>query len=430
MSPLGFIVLAACSIAILTVPRKFAPVVLIVGCCYMTVSQALIIAGTNFPVFRLLIMAGIARVILRSERLPSGLQRIDKLFIFMCVWIFFASFFHEHSPGSGPKYALGGILNTAGTYFLFRIFLVNHEDVLFFIKATLLLLVPVAAGMVLEQVVRKNVFSALGGVPDYPVVRDGRVRAQGPFRHPILAGTIGATCLPFAVALWQKHRMTAVIGGGACLGMIVASASSGPIMSAFFAVCALGMWRYRQHCRRIAIWAAISYLPLSLIMERPPYYIMAYIDLTGSSTAWHRAFLIESTIDHFSEWWLFGTDYTRHWMPRQGAISPNHTDITNQYIATGVNGGFLAMLLLIAVILYSFHRVGVLVANTDHSKEARFTYWCIGASLFSNAATSMSVAFFGQAQVFFWLPIAIIGSIPLIAANAFVVEDPETQRET
>jgi len=30
------------------------------------------------------------------------------------------------------------------------------------------------------------------------------------------------------------------------------------------------------------------------------------IDLTGSSTGWHRAELIDSALRHFNEWWLVG----------------------------------------------------------------------------------------------------------------------------
>ena len=49
-------------------------------------------------------------------------------------------------------------------------------------------------------------------------------------------------------------------------------------------------------------------------MEDPIYFLMARIDISGGSQGYFRAQLIRSLIDHLSEWWLAGKDYTRHWM--------------------------------------------------------------------------------------------------------------------
>jgi hypothetical protein len=98
-------------------------------------------------------------------------------------------------------------------------------------------------------------------------------------------------------------------------------------------------------------------------------------------------------------------------MPDQGAISAAHTDITNYYIAFGVLGGFACMLLVIAMLWRSFKAVGEYVRHPATSSEAAFFVWCVGSSLFSHAATSISVAYFGQSMVFFWLPVATLASL-------------------
>jgi hypothetical protein len=157
----------------------------------------------------------------------------------------------------------------------------------------------------------------------------------------------------------------------------------------------------------------LLYVGLMLVMTKPPYYLISRIDISGGSTGWHRAFLIEQTFSYLSEWWLFGTDETRHWMPDQGiAMDPHHTDITNYYIGFGVTGGLPAMLVVIWILLVAFRWVGQ-IHDTRLAEwpSQSFMIWCFGACLFSHAVTSISVAYFDQAMLYFWLSVAVISSI-------------------
>lgn len=413
MNLLALVLFCVCAAGILLLPRKWAAIPLIVGCCYMTAGEGIDIGSFRLPVFRLLLLVGIIRVVMRGEKLAGGLSTIDKLMLAWGAWTLFASLFQAQVPGSGLKYNAGIVFNVAGIYFMIRSLCRDTREVAEMLGMVGIILLPVALAMVYEQVANRNLFSVFGGVPEVPDFRNGRIRAQGPFNHAILAGTIGATSLPFALALWHRYRIRALIGAAAGGLMILTCASSGPILSALFAFFAVGMWRFRRHCRKLR-WAAVAmYLLLMAVMNRPPYFLVAEIDLTGASTGWHRAFLIKQTIAHWSEWVFVGTNHTRHWMPNQGAISDNHTDVTNYYIAFGVVGGLLCMLLVIAMLAVAFKWVGRSVDRltaADRRPEA-FAIWCIGASLFSHAMSSFSVAYFGQAQLFFWIPVAVIASL-------------------
>jgi len=95
-----------------------------------------------------------------------------------------------------------------------------------------------------------------------------------------------------------------------------------------------------------------------VVMKAPPYYLMARVDLSGGSTGWHRARLIESSMEHLGEWWFAGTDYTRHWMPTGVYFSPNHVDITNHYLAMGVLGGLPLLFLFVLLLVKGFSIVG------------------------------------------------------------------------
>jgi hypothetical protein len=149
-----------------------------------------------------------------------------------------------------------------------------------------------------------------------------------------------------------------------------------------------------------------------MVMKDHFWFIIGRLSM-GGSTGWHRSKLIDSTITNFNEWWAVGTDHTRHWMPTGVTFSENHTDITSYYIAFGVMGGLLAMLLLIARAGVAFKWVGGAIDAIPEEDESgdRFMIWCMGSSLFAHVASSVSVAYYDQSVFFFWFSIATISSI-------------------
>lgn len=411
MNAFAIALLSICGIGLLALPRRWAMVPLLIGCCYMTLGQGFKIGPFTFTVLRVLVMLGVVRLLVRGERLPGGLNLTDWIIIAFGGWCVFAAVFH-HPFKEALVYRLGVAYNVVGFYFLLRAFLTKADDVVLMVKVLAVLLVPIALEMINEKLTGRNAFGFLGGVPLETSVRDDKLRAQGPFGHAILAGTVGGVCLPWMIGLWRFHRGFALCGVFACLAMVVASASSGPIMSTAAGLAAVVYWRWRRYTR-FARWAGVAaYLLLELLMNRPAYYIIGEIDLTGSSTGWHRAALIESSIDHLSEWWLAGTDYTRHWMATGVSWSEDHTDITNHYIWYGVEGGLPLMFLFVALIVLSFRNLGrALFAFAGVNTGHQFMIWCIGAALFSHAFTCISVAYFDQSVIFVYCCVAIAATL-------------------
>jgi hypothetical protein len=414
-----------CGIATLVFPRRWAPLPLLIGCCYVTIGQLIEIGPFNFNLFRILLGLGVLRVVLRGEHIQGRLNAIDKMVIAWGFWVLLASIFHKFAPGSGPIYALGAVYNTLLPYFLIRIWCRSERELRFMIVAIAILLVPVAIAMWIEKTVLHNPFAFFGGVLETPMIREGRVRASGPFAHPILAGTVGATCLPLMASIWKPCRAIAILGMAACFTMVFASGSSGPLMSLIFGIFALCMWWYRKLTKFAMPAFILLYILLSFVMSRPPYYILTSIDLTGGSTGWHRAALIESFLSHFHEWWAFGTDRTQHWLPYAPGPTPEHTDITNAYIAYAVVAGLPALLLILAILWRAFTWVGIAArTRTGVTPPESFVAWCLGSALFAHATTSISVVYFDQTILFFWATISMISSIhsfqhqQLIPANA------------
>lgn len=428
MNPFAAIFFLACAIALMSVPRKWAPVALLVGCCYMTMGQGINLGGISLPIYRMLLLTGVLRVLVKGERLEGELNTIDKLIMWWGGWVFFASFFHEWSPGSGPVYAAGYIFNLVTIYFLMRIWCTDLHEVTGVIVLLAFLLAPIALEMITEKIVKINQFSVFGGVPHDVAIREGKYRAQGPFRHPILAGTVGATCVPLFIGILKRHRLAGMVGIASGVCMTLASASSGPVMSGLAGMFAVFMWRLRNLTKLARISAVVAYFALAIATGEPGYYVMKRIDISGGSTGYHRARLIESAIDHLGEWWLFGTDYTRHWMATGVSFSPNHADITNYYLVFGVTAGLVAMFLVIAALITAFRWVGVVYrAHFDDSPSDSYLIWCLGAGLFAHATTSVSVSYFDQSLVFFWMNVAVIGSMYSghLAGKGFELEESE-----
>ncbi len=397
--------------ALLILPRQWAALPFLVGACYMTLGQGVTLGLFHLYFIRILIAIGLVRVIVRGERLAGRITSLDWLMVIWAAWALISSFFHKDISGVLVN-RLGLIYNACGIYFLLRVFCQSLSDVARLCRITAFLLIPLSIEMLSEQMTGHNLFSSLGGVSELSEVRNGRIRAQGPFAHSILAGTAGAVSLPLMISLWKQHRRTAIAGIVACCLIIVTSASSGPIMSTLFGIGALFMWYWRDRMRLIRWLAVLAYIGLDLVMEAPAYYLVARIDLTGSSTSWHRAYLIETTLKHLSEWWFAGTDYTRHWMAYGVGWSPDHIDITNHYLYMGVLGGLPLMLLFIAILAKAFSLVGQTLreANNNLSSASRLMIWVLGASLFSHATTFLSISYFDQSFVFLYLTLAAIGS--------------------
>jgi hypothetical protein len=417
MSLLGFAVTVVCAYWLLTLPRAWAPLPLLIAASYMTQGQVLEVGALHFSVIRILAVVGLIRLKVKGERLAGGWQTLDLLMVSWGVWLVCSGFFHEDTSGT-LIYRAGNSFDDVGIYLLFRVFIRNLDEFLGLCKALILLLAPVSIAMLWEKLQDYNCFSVLG-VPLELDVRHGKTRAHGPFGHAIFSGTVGAVCLPLAGLFWRRERGLALVGVGATVAMVYASASSGPIMTMLTILFGLALWQVRDRMRAVR-WGAVGLvLALSLVMNAPVYYLPSRIDFTGSSTGWHRAFLIESSINHLNEWWFAGTDYTRHWMPTGVQWNAKHTDITNHYLHMGVMGGLPLMLLFMGVVTAGFAAVGkAMRQQRDAPLERQFVIWTLGVILFGHATTFFSISYWDQTVVYFYFVLAAIGSLQ--------VEEPVT----
>ncbi len=377
---------------------------------YMTIGQQLVLAGLSMTVLRITLLFTWVRVLVRGEHRRFQPSRLDR---WLVGWLLVRSVINVilwREAGDAIVNNLGHAYDTAGTYFLFRIMITNYEDLRRVAVSVCALAIPLSAMMLVEHYTGHNLFAVFGGVPEITVARDGRLRSQGPFRHPILAGTFGATLIPFAVGLVRdldaRARHIGIASVLACVLIVFASASSGPILATVAAVASLLLWPYRTKMSVVRRTMVLGLVALQLMMKAPVWYLLARAsDVLGMGTGWHRSELIDAAINHFAEWGLIGTVYTAHWMPYQLVINPDMVDITNQYIAEGVNGGAISMMLFIGVLVSAYRRVGAGRASASAAGLSRLEAltWLVGASLTAHAVSYLSVTYFDQMAVFWYL---------------------------
>jgi hypothetical protein len=398
----------------LLLPRRYALVPMLISGCYMTLGQALIIGGLHFYLIRIIILFGLIRIFFRREIFSIKLTSIDKVLI---AWLMASSFLYVLFGGSNVEITerLGRTYNTLGIYFCVRALVRSMDDIVLIVRMLGIILIPLAFLFAVEHATGKDPFSMWGGVPLLSEVRNGRIRCQGPFRNSILAGTFGATTLPLFVGLWAQSVRNRRLAGGAILAstVIVASASaSGPAIAFLAGIVGLICWFFKSSMRAIRWGIVVLLLALQIFMKAPIWFLISKLsDIVGGG-GWYRSALIDAAIRHFDEWWLIGTAFTGNWMPTGIAIDPNNADMVNQFIAEGVNGGLLAMLLFTWLIVKCFKTTGAAVRN-----EARFTFserfmiWTLGCTVLSHVASFFSVSYFDQITIFWYLIVGIISTL-------------------
>jgi len=393
-------------------PRRFALSPLLVMVCLMPMGQKVVVFGLNFMLFRILLAVGVLRVLVRGEARRLRWTLLDKLFAW---WAFVTVAFGSLSEPSSDLFIsrAGDAYNSVGCYFFARCVLVELEDVLAGVRTLAFACVPLAALMVVEKLTCHNFLSVFGGVPELTILREGHIRCQGAFRHPILAGTFGATMLPLFAGLWayKEYRKICIAAVLSALTIAVTASSSGALMAIIAGVAGLLCWKYRNSMRSIRWGALFAILILSLAMQAPVWYLFAKLSNITGGTGWHRAYLIDATIYHFNEWWMFGTVVTAHWGPSGEVIAadPRMMDITNHYVMEGVKGGVLKLALFVAILVQGFKAIGrARRAETPGSPDA-FFIWAMGVALFTHCLSFLSVTYFDQSILaLYWLLAAIV----------------------
>jgi hypothetical protein len=428
------IVLGAMVVSVLLIlflPRKYVIVPVLLTSLLVPLAQQVFVGGIHLFVIRIIILVGCLRMLItkmssQEELLAGGFNAVDKWFTLWAICRALATIVLYASAASVIGES-GFLWDVFGGYFLLRFLIRDREDITRAAKVLALVGIIAAGGMLNEKLHSQNMFGYLGGVPIIPVVRAGAIRAQGPFQHPILAGTFGGTLFALFFWLWKvgKSKFLAVIGMISSAVIALTAASSTAIMALLGGAFAICFWPFRKKMRQIRWGILILLLSLNVVMKAPVWYLIARVDIVSGNTSYQRAFLIDQFVKHFGDWWLVGTYSSEDW----GADMWDHT---NQFVAEGEAGGLATLVCFIAMISVSFGRIGKARKAIEGDKEKEWMLWILGAALFSHMVGYFGISYFDQTRFAWFLLLAMItaATTPILASQTVVetAPDPEPLR--
>jgi hypothetical protein len=207
--------------------------------------------------------------------------------------------------------------------------------------------------------------------------------------------------------LWKNGRakVMAAVGVAGCTVMTICSHSSTPLLTYVAGILGVCLWPLRKKMR-VLRWSLIGVvLALQVVMKAPFWFIIAHIDLTGGSSGYHRALLIDMFIRHFWDWWLIGTKDFGTW-------DYDLWDQQNQFVSAGETGGLIALVFFVAVISRSFGYLGK-ARRVVAGRRREWEVWLLGCALFAIVTGFFGVNFYDQAKIGY---LALLSMIMAVAA--------------
>jgi hypothetical protein len=408
VTPVAALLLMLSGALILFGPRRYVLVPLLLGVFLVPTGNVVVLGGFHMMPIRLLAPLGWLRLAVNKpraaeNRFAGGYGNVDRAFLGCCVATAIAVCLQWMST-SAVTNQLGILVGTLGMFFLLRQLIRDDEDIALAVK----LLVTVAGinvlCMIIEWLTLQNLFgTVIGGVQDSPLIREGKIRAQGAFQHAILAGVYGATVLPLSLWLLNMRRWPgfAILGIVSATVMTVLSSSSTPVMAYGGMILAICLWPMRRDMRLLRWGFSLTLVILQMAMKAPVWFLMARVDVIGGSASFDRAYLIDTCVRHFRDWWLCGTHDSGNW-------GWSMWDLSNQFVSIAETGGLLGLIFFIAIIYRCFGRLGSARKAVDGVHKKEWRTWLLGCALFSHVMAYFGVSYFDQTQVTWFVLLAII----------------------
>jgi hypothetical protein len=415
--PIGVVALLVCCSLILFSKKHFVVPAILILIFVIPSAQRILILSIDFSFLRIAILVALLRAQLKGDQSQIRHSKPDKLILIWMVWSVIAYGLLNQSFGSVATRA-GYMVDAVGAYFVGRIYITSWEDIRRITKFIGYASIPVAAVFLIERSTGRNMFSVFGGINEYTLVRDGKLRCQGPFSHPIMAGQFWAATLPWFIAIWNRKEMSRALLAimvASIMFIIINTTSSTPVMAVVLCLAGAVFFSYRNALPALRWLAVLVLLMAQIVMEKGAAHLIARVNVFSGSTGWHRYHLIDEAKNHIGEWWLFGTRSTEHW----GA---GLEDVTNQYILEAVRGGLLGLVLFVAFLFALFKVVGTALRGCGTDSD-RWVYWSAGVVLFVHMFSFLSASYFGQMVASFFLYAGGIAGI-----STFRFSDRETPK--
>jgi hypothetical protein len=428
LSPIVLVGMLIGILLMLILPRRFVIIPFLLCIFLIPLGQQVYAVGVHWLVGRIIVLVGLVRVAIlkfssKGELFVGGFNSIDRAFVWctlcqsICVVL-------QYMQSQALINQFGFLIDEVGAYFLLRTLIRDRGDIYTAIRCMAFLTVILAYFMVREQQTLHNAFGSLGGVQSVPDVREGKTRSQGVFQHALMAGTFAASLLPLFLLLGKngKSKIIAAIGMVGCTVMTITSQSSTPLLAYVAGLFAILFWPIRKKMQIVRRGIVLGLFGLAMVMKAPVWFVISHIDLTGGSSGYHRAELIDVFIKHFTDWWFIGTKDIASW-------GFDMWDTQNQYVNVGETGGLVAFVFFICMISRCFARIGSTRRTVERKRGHVWLLWFLGAALFAHLVSFFGVNYFDQSKVNWFLLLAMISVSTTHVVQKVVLEQPETTAE-
>lgn len=200
--------------------------VLIFASIFMTPEARLDLGGFQLYPYRLALIVALPFMAIRVGRVPVRLGLADLLVVASGIWMLIATAVH-YPLDVALKSGGATTLDSLAAYFAGRIFFRNALDFRRFLYRVSPIILGVAAIMALESVSHRYIMRPIVGAitghsPAAALdrmweIRNGLLRATGPFLHPIAAGLFFGSLAPLYMASdlprWRWFGLIACMGG-------------------------------------------------------------------------------------------------------------------------------------------------------------------------------------------------------------------------
>jgi hypothetical protein len=415
VNPVVLLIVLIVGVIICVRERKHVIVPFLAASLLIPLDQVVVLGPLHFPMLRVLLLFGMIRmgwgkITSKSEIFSGGMTRLDKVVILFELMTVVNALLLWRDTGMLVRQA-GDLFTLFGIYFLMRYLIRDVEDSEKAIRVLAYIAVIVAAIMTYEQVTGHNPYALLGGANasfyGALITREDRLRSVAGFGHPILAGTFGAILVPLFIGLWLKDRKNFKImlaGLTASTVIVLASASSTPMLAYAGGLGALFMWPLRKLMRPIRWGIVVLLVSLHMVMKAPVWQLIDRMSIVGGSSGYHRYQLVDQCIRHFSDWWLYGVKDTGVW-------GWDMWDTANQYVSVADSTGLIPLILFVATLVYGFKYVVKSREAWAGNKNMQLYSWSLGAALFANAVGFFGISYWDQTQVVWYTFLAIIVAV-------------------
>jgi hypothetical protein len=394
LHPVVAVLMLIAVVLILTLRREKVIAPFLLAFFTIPVGQVVLVGSVHFTVLRILILVGLARMALSrrsssGDAFPDGFNALDRAVVLWTVSALTIISMQWMDSQALVK-NLGDLLDALGGYLVVRFLIPDGKAIQRTIKVLAGICAIQGACMINEQIVHVNVFGLLGGLPLAVTVRDGHIRSQG-VMGCINAGVFAGVLIPLFIWLWTegKPRMAACAGLAGATAMVITSNSSTSLLAAAGSLLGLAFWSLRTKMRVIRWGLVLTLVALHLVMHGPVWSLIARTDLTGSSSGYHRYYLVDNLIRHFSDWWLLGYRHYNDW-------GWEMWDTCNQFVAVALTGGLLTLALYILILKRSFAAIGNARKQVSGNRKQEWLLWCLGSALFASVVASFGINFMAQ----------------------------------